>query len=230
MPVWKYMSSFSWSLTKTAADGSQQPVELEDAANGTLGLEGGTIQFIQEGQYTLTATAKNARGKETVLSKQITVYSVIDMSFELPETTHTDKSVTLTFPPEKLYGHHIVWTAAKDGKSIQPADIMDGELGSGGGTFVFKAKGEYTLTAAITDETGRVFAHTENTKVYPVAGISFKLPAASHTDTTLDVSATLAEADGLTVDWSLTKNGEAVVLADELERPDKWRRQDSLQG
>jgi len=217
MPVWKYMSSFSWSLTKTAADGSQQPVELEDAANGTLGLEGGTIQFIQEGQYTLTATAKNARGKETVLSKQITVYPVIDLNFELPETTHTDKSVTLTFPPEKLYGHDIVWTAAKDGKSIQPADILDGQLGSGGGTFVFKAKGEYTLTAAITDETGRVFAHTENTKVYPVAGIAFMLPAASHTDTTLDVSATLAEADGLTVAWSLTKNGEAAVLADELE-------------
>lgn len=217
MPVWKYMSSFSWSLTKTAADGSQQPVELEDAANGTLGLEGGAIKFNQDGQYTLTATAKNARGKETVLSKQITVYPVIDLSFDLPETTHTDKSVTLTFPPEKLYGHDIVWTAAKDGKSIQPADILDGELGSGGGTFVFKANGEYTLTAAITDDTGRVFTYTENTKVYPVAGLAFELPAASHTDTTIDVSATLAEADGLTVAWSLTKNGEAAVLADELE-------------
>jgi len=32
MPVWKYMKSYTWSLTKTAVDGSQQPVELEDAA------------------------------------------------------------------------------------------------------------------------------------------------------------------------------------------------------
>lgn len=217
MPVWKYMSSFSWSLTKTAVDGSEQPVELADAITGSLGLEGGTIQFKEEGKYTLTATAKNARGKETVLSKQITVYPVIDLNFELPETTHTDKSVTLTFPPEKLYGHDIVWTAAKDGKSIQPADILDGELGSGGGTFVFKAKGEYTLTAAITDETGRIFTYTESTKVYPVAGIEFTLPTTSHTDKIVEVTPTLTEADGLSVAWSLTKNGDAAVLSDELE-------------
>jgi len=217
MPVWKYMSSFSWSLTKTAVDGSQQSVELKDAVNGTLGLEGGAISFNQDGQYTLTATAKNARGKETVLSKQITVYPVIDLSFELPENTHTDKSVTLTFPLEKLYGHDIVWTATKEGETVQPADVLDGELRTEGGTFAFKAKGEYTLTGAITDDTGRVFTHTENTKVYPVAGLAFELPAASHTDTTLEVSATLTEADGLMVAWSLTKNGETAVLTDELE-------------
>ncbi len=218
MPVWKYMSSFTWSLTKTAVDGSQQPVALEDAVSGTLGLEGGAIQFIQDGQYTLTATAKNTRGKETVLSQQIMVYPIIDLSFDLPETTHTDKSATLTFQPEKLHGHDIVWTGEKDGETVQPADILDGTLGNEGGTFVFRTKGEYTLTASITDETGRVFTHTESTKVYPVAGIAFELPAASHTDTTLDVSTTLTEADGLTVGWSLTKNGEdAEELADKLE-------------
>jgi len=217
MPVWKYMKSFIWTLTKTAVDGSQQPVELADAVSGTLGLEGGTIQFKEDGQYTLTATAKNARVKETVLSKQISIYPVIDLSFDLPETTHTDKSVTLTYPLEKLYGHDIVWTATKDGETVQPADILDGTFGNEGGTFVFRNKGEYTLTASITDDTGRVFTHSEATKVYPVAGISFDLPSASHTDTTIDVSTVLTEADGLIVNWSLTKNGEAAVLADELE-------------
>jgi hypothetical protein len=218
MPVWKYMSNFTWSLTKAAVDGSQQPVALEDAISGTLGLEGGTIGFKEDGQYTLTATAKNSRGKETVLSKQITVYPIIDLSFDLPETTHTDKSTILAFQLEKLYGHDIVWITEKDGEAVQPADILEGKLGNEGGTFVFRSKGEYMLTASITDETGRVFTHTESTKVYPVAGIAFELPAASHTDTTLDVSTNLTEADGLTVDWSLTKNGEAAKeLADELE-------------
>lgn len=217
MPVWKYTQSFTWTLTKTAVDGSQQPVKMEDAISGTLGLEGGTIKFNQDGQYTLTATAKNVRGKETVLSKTVTVYPVIDLNFDLPEATHTDKSVTLAFTPEKLYGNDIVWTATKDGETVQPADILDGGLENTGGTFVFKIKGSYTLTATITDKTGRVFTHTESTKVYPVAGIDFKLPAASHTDTQLDVAATLTEADGLTVDWRLTKNGEAAALADELE-------------
>ncbi|RJE46590.1 MULTISPECIES: S-layer homology domain-containing protein [unclassified Dehalobacter] len=217
MPVWKYMSNFTWTLTKTAVDGSQQPVELADAVTGTLGLEGGTIQFKEDGQYTLTATAKNARGKETVLAKQITVYPVIDLSFELPATTHTDKSVTLTLPLEKLYGHDIVWTATKDGETVSPADILDGTLENGGGTFAFKTKGEYSLTASITDEAGRIFTHTENTKVYPVAAIAFSLPAAAHTDTTLEVVTALTEADGLTVDWSLIKNGEAAALTDAVE-------------
>lgn len=217
MPVWKYMKSYTWTLTKTAVDGSQQPVELETAVSGTLGLEGGTVQFKEEGQYTLTATAKSTRGKETVLSKQITVYPVIDLSFDLPETTHTDKSITLTFPLEKLYGHDIVWTAAKDGETVQPADILDGTLGNEGGTFVFRNKGEYTMTASVTDDTGREFTHSESSKVYPAAGIAFSLPSASHTDTALEVATTLTEADGLNIDWSLTKNGEAAVLGDELE-------------
>jgi hypothetical protein len=217
MPVWKYMKSYTWTLTKTAVDGSQQPVELEAAVSGTLGLEGGTVQFKEEGQYTLTATAKNTRGKETVLPKQITVYPVIDLSFDLPETTHTDKSITLTFPLEKLYGHDIMWTAAKDGETVQPADILDGTLGNEGGTFVFRNKGEYTLTASVTDDTGREFTHSESSKVYPAAGIAFSLPSVSHTDKTLEVATTLTEADGLNIDWSLTKNGEAAVLGDELE-------------
>ena len=217
MPVWKYMKSYTWTLTKTAVDGSQQSVELADAVTGTLALEGGIIQFKEEGQYTLIAAAKNSRGKETVLSKQVTVYPIIDLSFDLPETTHTDKSIMLAFSLEELYGHDIVWSAAKDGEAAQPTDILEGGLGNEGGTFVFRNKGKYTLTASITDETGRVFTHSENTRVYPVAGIAFSLPAASHTDTALDVVTALTEAEGLTVNWSLTKNGEAAVLADELE-------------
>jgi hypothetical protein len=216
-PVWKYMKSYTWTLTKTAVDGSQQLVELADAVTGSLGLEGGTIQFREAGQYMLIATAHNAIGKETVLSRQVTVYPVIDLSFELPETTHTDKSVVLAFRLGKLYGHDIVWTATKDGETSELIDILDGGLGNEGGTFVFKNKGKYTLTADITDETGRVFTHSESTNVYPVAGIYFDLPSSSHTDTALDVSTTLTEADGLPVNWSLTKNGESAVLADELE-------------
>jgi len=77
-PVWKYMSTFIWTLTKTAADGTQQPAP--DAISGMLGKEGGTIRFLQDGEYTLTATALNARGKATILSRQITVYPVADVT------------------------------------------------------------------------------------------------------------------------------------------------------
>jgi hypothetical protein len=217
MPVWKYMKSFTWSLTKTAVDGSQQAVELEDALTGSLGLEGGTIQFKEKGQYTLTATAKNSRDKETALSRTVTVYPVIELGFDLPETIHTDKSVTLTFPLEQLYGHDIVWSAVKDEEAAQLSELLEGQLSNEGGTFVFRNKGKCTLSASITDETGRIFTHSESTVVYPVADIAFELPAASHTDTVLEVSTTLIEADSLDVSWSLTRNSEAVALTDAVE-------------
>jgi hypothetical protein len=152
-----------------------------------------------------------------VLSKSVKVYPVIDLAFDLPETTHTDKSVTLAYAPEKLYGHDILWTAEKNGEGVRPTDILEGELGSEGGTYAFKFKGSYILTATVTDETGRIFAHMEKTTVYPVADITFTLPTASHTDSTVDIVTTLMQADGLPVTWSLTKNGEPIVLADEVE-------------
>lgn len=217
MPVWKYMKSFTWSLTKTAVDGSQREIKLEDALTGSLGLEGGTIQFKEKGQYTLTATAKNSRDKETVLSRMVTVYPVIELGFDLPETIHMDKSVTLTFPLEQLYGHDIVWSAVKDEEAVQLSDLLEGRLSNEGGTFVFRNKGKCILSASITDETGRIFTHRESTTVYPVAGIAFELPDASHTDTVLEVSTTLAEADNLDVNWSLTKNSEAIALSDAVE-------------
>lgn len=217
MPVWKYTQSHAWTLTKTAVDGSEQPVALEDAISGTLGLEGGAITFKQDGKYTLTATAKNVIGKETVLSKQITVYPVIDVTFELPDTLHTDTSVPLVISLEQLFGHDIAWSATKNGAATELADIIDGELKNNGGAFTFINKGDYTLTATITDETDRVFSHTEYIKVYCVACISFDLPTAAHTDTTLEVTPVLTEADNLTVEWSLTKNGEACSFADEVE-------------
>lgn len=217
MPMWKYMNSYTWTLSKTDVDGSEKSIEMKDAVTGALGLEGGTVKFMEYGQYTLTATAKNARGKETVLSMQIKVYPVINMNFDMPETTHTDKSTTITYSLENLYGNNIEWSAIKDGEVAKIADIFDGELGNEGGTFVFRNKGEYTLTAWIKDATGRIFSHTESTKVYPVAGISFNLPSVSHTDKELNLSTVLIEANNMNVDWILLKNGEAVELSNELE-------------
>ena len=215
MPVWKYMQNFTWALSKIAVDGSEQQEELTDA--GTLGLEGGTLQFKEPGKYTLTATAKNVRGKETVLSRTVTVFPVIDLTFALPETTHTDKSVTLSYALETLYGHDIVWTAEKDGEAEAITDMLDGTLGNEGGTFVFRTAGQQTLTASLTDETGRIFTHTESTTVYPVAEIAFILPETAHTDTELKISTTLLNADDMPVVWSLMKNGEPAEITDELE-------------
>jgi hypothetical protein len=217
MPVWKYMTDYTWTLTKTDVDGSEKPTEMKEAVAGTLGLEGGTIRFKEHGQYTLIATAKNTRGKETVLSKQIKVYPVINMNFELPKTTHTDKSTTIIYSLENLHGKTIEWLATKDGESTNLADILEGDLNNEGGTFAFKNSGEYALTASIKDETGRVFSHMESTKVYPVAGISFDMPLASHTDKEIHLTTVLTNANNLNVEWRLQKNGEIAELSKDVE-------------
>jgi hypothetical protein len=217
IPTIKYARDFVWSLTKTAPDGSETAVELAEAMRGTLTKEGGSITFITDGTYTLTATATNATGRETVLSRSITVYPVADVGFTLPAATHTDRSMTIALLPENLYGLDVVWSVTKDGETVQAVDALDGVLNNEGGTFAFKDKGQYSLTATATDTTGRSFTHSQAVKVYPVANISFDLPASGHTDKPVEVKTTLAETNGLTVAWSLIRNGDNAALSDYLE-------------
>ncbi|HPE16851.1 MAG TPA: S-layer homology domain-containing protein, partial [Oscillospiraceae bacterium] len=88
----KYTKSLAWSLTRETADGGQETVALSDVVSGSLSDSGGAITFLSSGSYTLTATAANSVGRETVYSQTITVYPVINVGFDLPETLHTDKT------------------------------------------------------------------------------------------------------------------------------------------
>jgi hypothetical protein len=212
----KYAKFITWSLTKATADDGQEPLPLSDAVSGSLTDSGGTITFINSGSYTLTATAVNSAGRETVYSQTVTVYPVINVSFDLPETTHTDKTVTIAESAE-LGNLSIVWSVTKDGAAAELDSVMSGSLGNDGGTIQFTDKGSYTLIASVTDETGREFTHSETVMVYPVPNVAFELPATAHTDTTIELGTTLTEIDGLTAEWSLTRGGEAVALSDYID-------------
>ncbi|MEA5040246.1 MAG: S-layer homology domain-containing protein [Clostridiaceae bacterium] len=212
----KYAKSITWSLTKATADDGQEPLPLSDAVSGSLTDSGGTIGFLSSGSYTLTATAVNSAGRETVFSQTVTVYPMIDVSFDLPESTHTDKTVTIAESAE-LGNLSIAWSVTKDGAATELDSVMSGSLGNDGGTIQFTDKGSNTLTASVTDETGREFTHSETVMVYPVPNVAFELPATAHTDTTIELGTTLTEMDGLTAEWSLTRGGEAVALSDYID-------------
>jgi len=212
----KYAKSITWSLTKATADDGQEPLPISDAVSGSLTDSGGSITFKNSGSYTLTATAVNSAGQETVYSQMVTVYPVIDVSFDLPETTHTDKTVIIAESAE-LRNLSIAWTVTKDGVAAELDSVMSGSIGNGGGTVQFTDKGSYTLTASATDETGRSFTHSETVTVFPVPDVAFELPATTHTDTTIKLGTTLTEMDGLTAEWSLTRGGEAVALSDYID-------------
>ncbi|OPY55756.1 MAG: Cellulosome-anchoring protein precursor [Pelotomaculum sp. PtaU1.Bin035] len=216
IPTLKNTQSLRWSLAKESPGGGMLPIDLGEAADGSLGSEGGTIVFKKSGSYTLTATAVNYGGRETTHAASITVYPVIDAGFELPEYTHTDKTVTVATAAEPGE-FDIQWSVVKDGEAVAWDTAIDGSLGNGGGSIAFKEKGGYVITATVTDATGRSFTHSQAVTVYPVAGVAFELPAMTHTDTAIDLVTTLMEMDGLTVNWSLTRNAEAVSLPEYVE-------------
>ena len=184
---------------------------------GSLDKEGGTIVFKESGSYILTATATNYNSKTTSCSQSITVYPVVSVAFELPQRTHTDKTISIEAATSGIGALDIVWSVTKDGEAVAWDTLIDGTLTNKGGTINFKGKGNYELTAAVTDDTGRSFSHSASIMVYPVVSVAFDLPEKKHTDTTIDLITTLSEMDGLIAVWSLTRNGEAVANSDYIE-------------
>ena len=185
--------------------------------SGSLDKEGGTIVFKESGSYTLTATATNYNGKTTSCSQSITVYPVVSIAFELPQYTHVDKTISIEATTSGLGSVDIVWSVAKDGEVVPWNTTIDSTLSNEGGTITFKEKGSYGITATVTDDTGRSFSHSSSITVYPVVSVDFALSEKAHTDTTINLITTLSEMDGLTADWSLTRNGEAVSISDYIE-------------
>ena len=202
-PESRYVSDLTWSVLKNGL-----PAELSELTDGTLDQNGGKLKFTQTGSITLIATAKNSRGATATHEQTISIYPVVTAAFTLPETTHTDKSVAVELSTQNLGGNAVVWSLEKDGAAVDIEAALAGTLDSTGGTVLFKEKGVYKLTASITDELGKVITAQGSITVYPVAEVKLTLPTVSHTDKTVALKTETKETDGLTVAYSLTRNGE----------------------
>ena len=145
---------------------------------------------------------------EQLHEQTISIYPVVTAAFALPETTHTDKSVAVKLMTENLGTNAVVWSLEKDGTAVDIETALTGTLDSTGGTVLFKEKGVYKLTASITDELGKVITAQDSITVYPVAEVKLTLPTVSHTDKTVALKTETKETDGLTVAYTLTRNGE----------------------
>ena len=202
-PKSRYVSGVTWSALKNGL-----PVELSGLTDGTLDHNGGKVKFTQTGSITLIATAKNSRGVTVTHEQTISIYPVVTAAFTLPETTHTDKSVAVELSTENLGSNAVVWSLEKDSAAVDIETALSGELTATGGTVLFKEKGSYTLTAAITDELGKVITAQDSITVYPVAEVKLTLPAVFHTDKTVALKTEIKETDGLALSYTLTRNGE----------------------
>ena len=201
--------TLAWTVTK---DGKEIP--LTDCVEGKLDNAGGTVRFPYKGDYILTATATDKAGRVFSGKAELKIYPVAAFSFDLPATSHTDKPVEVAVKSSELQDMTAEWTVFYNGKIVPPASVLEGKFTSAGGTIRFQKKGAYTLKATLFDEIGREYSHEASTVVYPVAETGFYLPPQTHTDTTVEVKTSFKEADGLTAEWSLTKDGRPVTLAD----------------
>ncbi|WP_324824891.1 S-layer homology domain-containing protein [Sinanaerobacter sp. ZZT-01] len=204
--------SLDWTATK---EGKEIP--LSDCFVGTLTDAGGSVRFLEKGSYKLTATAIDKAGRFFTAKAEITVYPVAAFDFTLPATTHTDKTIDILVKSSDLQDMIAEWTVIKDGKIVKATAVIEGTLNNDGGSIRFTQKGTYTLKAALTDATGRMYSHEATTVVYPVAEAGFYLPTMTHTDTTVEVKTSFKETQDLHAVWSLTKDGKAISLADGFE-------------
>jgi len=211
-PESRYVSGVTWTILKNGL-----PAELSGLTAGELTAAGGKVKFTQTGSITLIATAKNSRGVTVTHEQTVSIYPVVTAAFTLPETAHTDTGVPVELATENLGSNSVVWFLQKDGAAIDMEQALTGELTATGGTVLFQEKGSYTLTASITDELGKTVTVEDDITVYPVAEVNLTLPAVSHTDKTAQLKTETKETDGLTLIYTLTRNGEPAEISTFIE-------------
>lgn len=207
-----YVTDVTWTALKNGL-----PMELSEVLDGQLTVSGGKVKFAQTGSITLIATVKNSRGVTMTQEQTVSIYPVVAADFILPGTAHTDTAIAVDLKTENLGGNAVTWSLKCDGKEIALSDAVSGELTTDGGTVLFKQKGSYTLTASITDELGKIITAADSITVYPVAEVVLTLPAVSHTDKTVTLKTETKEADGLELNYTLTKNGKPVEISADVE-------------
>ena len=181
-----------WGLKKGG-----NSIPLADGFDGTLDDNGGKIRFKEVGSYELTATVTDNTGRSFTYAAPVTVYPVITVSMELTKETHTDRTAAASVKLTNAGTLPVSWSMSKNSILITAENTLTNE----GGTISFTEKGNYTVTAAVTDEAGRTFSDSKNIKVYPVPNIDFDLAEAVHIDDVLSVNTVLTDMEDLTAVW-----------------------------
>jgi hypothetical protein len=113
-------------------------------------------------------------------------------------------SVFVLLQPSANAASILDWTLTRGGVDVAVSDYIDGN------SIRFTTKGNYALTASVTDATGRVFSKTASTTVYPILNCDFSVPANIHIGQSIVVSmGTDVLLDGNNIVWTLTRSGTA---------------------
>jgi len=194
-----------WSIS---VDGGAA-IPYTQYAKGTLGNSGGEISINTDKtvsvKLTATATDRNNRSF-TFTTDAVNVKPIAKCFFSVPPSIHAGTNFNVSMQDVSgLEGKNIVWSLTKDGSTAS----YTGSLSNNGGSISIGTTGTYTLTASVTDDTGRIFSHSEN------VGITNTAPNAPNASATVTrtvkdqkflvnfaVSATDPDGDAVTYEYS----------------------------
>lgn len=179
--------------------------------DGKLNNDGGIIRFKNTGDYEIVARVIDDTGRffDFESANSIKVYPVLNIQFELPKATHTDKIIdfSLTGDTDTL---PIKWHLIKDDKSVDLDEFVEGTLNAQGGNIRFIEDGQYKLTAEMVDNLGRTFSCSRTVLVHPIPDVELTLPQTAHIGTSVSVST--QKFNDMSILWALKKEDESVSL------------------
>ena len=189
---------------------------LKGYDDGTLRLENTATRAEVFAMLVRAETAKAdydaAQKKPTVTSGgggSYTPPAPATISFTLPKTAYVGESAAVEATCTNAVS--TVWALTVSG-----AEAALSEDFSESCVLTFSKAGEYALTGTVKNSAGKEVVCAAATTVYPVTALQLALPAVAHTDDTVAISLA-GELYGMTPVWSLSRNGEAVELADYVD-------------
>ena len=203
------VKSLEWTVSLDGSDAKQS-----DFLKGTLDKNGGKITITKPGSYIFTVVAKNYGGRPYTFTKPLTIYPVYEIAISAEPYAHTDQAFTVSTTTSDNVKQQLNWHIYKNGSEVSWADTVAGTLSNVGGSIQIKDKGKYTLRATAFDETSREFSGKADFEVLSVVELSLQVPKVSHTDTPAVITAETKELGGLSVNWSVTKDGKETNISD----------------
>ncbi len=206
----KNVKDLQWQWTDQTTG---EPVK-EDMITGALTDSGGKITINQPGAYILTATGRDQNNKPLTQQHSITIHPVPRIALTLPTLGHVNDTIPVSLTLDQGADQTVIWSLKRQNQEITGKNQILAGLTNTGGSIRFEIPGVYTLSAAITDATGRIFSHNREITIYPLLDTNFYLPEHGYVGDSILVEASFPSDTTLT--WTLFQDGQQ-IQGDQVE-------------
>ena len=177
-------------------------------ATGRLTDNGGSIRFNESGEYIVSASVTDVRGRTFKVERSISVYNNAKLELSANKNdVYTSETVTLVADTENI--SNISWYISKDDDDKQNyLKYASGVLNNSGGEIIFSENGIYTVYANGDNKYGKKYNKEVTITVIDKPILEFSIDKESaYVQTTVRVSSKLSNIEDCKIDWYIEKNG-----------------------